>query len=170
MKKILIAGAVAIACIVSAKADYLYWQATEAQYNEVGITDMSTAVSGLWYNDGTGYQQLGNYFKGEATGSFNVASAPSGFSDSSSSDRYTYYIELATYDSSTKTYTSKGSVGSLTYSQIYASSQLTAAQGLAQVKATWGGMTATPKVVPEPTSGLMMLVGMALLGLKRRRA
>ena len=169
MKKVLIAGAVAIACIVSAKADYLYWQATADQYNAAGIKgdDLNNAVSALWYtaDNGASYKQLGDYFDGTAVGSFDTTSISPNFTDSN----YSYYIELATYDSSTGI-SSKGSVGSLKYADIATSGLLSAAQGLAQVKATWGNMQGSTKVVPEPTSGLMMLVGMALLGLKRRRA
>ena len=42
-------------------------------------------------------------------------------------------------------------------------------QNWASAKA-WTGGTFTPTAVPEPTSGLLLLIGAAMMGLRRKRA
>ena len=42
-------------------------------------------------------------------------------------------------------------------------------QNWASAKA-WTGGTFTPTAVPEPTSGVLLLIGAAMMGLRRKRA
>ena len=171
MKKLLICFALMGATVFAAKADYLYWQVTDSMYSQAGLADDSSRYSALYakYNDQ--YYMLGSVAD-TALGTFDTSESrgkslsPNPIPDWDASG-VSYYVELASYDSSTGAWTGKGNYGELSYSQIANVS----ATALKQVQATWSGMTTyAAGAVPEPTSGLMLLVGMAMLGLKRRRA
>ena len=74
MKKVIFAGLVAVLAVISAKAEYLYWQVTDTQYQAVGLT-ADTGYSRLFGYDGSSYTQLGNEEKGTARGSVQVAAS-----------------------------------------------------------------------------------------------
>ena len=82
-----------------------------------------------------------------------------------------YYIELLAWDSANQTYAGVGKSEVMTYEQLasagytYSNADLTDIPKL-DLK-IWNGGVYT---VPEPTGALMMVLGLAFLGLKRRTA
>lgn len=75
-----------------------------------------------------------------------------------------YFIEL--YNNGNLVgYTAKGVIGSALSDYIKEWSDLS---NMTQSMTGWGGAPFT--AVPEPTSGMLMLLGMALLGLRRKKA
>ena len=157
------AAAVGMA-MLTARADLIYWMVDEnpkSLYSGATVAyDYATIKAG-----GDGSDPLFTYNDAGSTGEYRLyaeggAAGPvySGSFDSTGTD--SFLVQLWSEDNSL--------VGWQTYS--YAS--LTAS--------IWGGSTipggsgATPLVVgavlPEPSSGLLMLVGGALLALRRRRA
>lgn len=162
MKKILIAAAALMAVTFVAKAEYLFWQVTTQQYTDAGANSSSLYAS---YNDTLYYlastqTTSGQYDVSKWTGSFSL--------DANGVD---YYVELASYNASaTPSYSAKKNAGPFKYSDLQVIDDNMLAAMRQTIQSTWSGATYNPGAVPEPTSGLMMLVGMALLGLKRRRA
>ena len=82
-----------------------------------------------------------------------------------------YYIELLAWNSASRTFTGVGKSEVMTYEQLasagytYSNADLTDIPKL-DLK-IWNGGAYT---VPEPTGALMMVLGLAFLGLKRRTA
>ena len=76
----------------------------------------------------------------------------------------TYYIEVMGYDQSTVIGVSEG----LTYEQAISQNRLI--DDLSSMAASVQAWTGSSYAAPEPTSGLLLLLGGALLALKRRRA
>ena len=152
MKKIIFSLAVVMAA-VSANAAYLSWQVNgDGTYNAAGI-----AV----YDSSNDYQTT-----------LDITAVPTGHKSTYIGDYgegYSYAVEYITYDSSTGTYEQGIEGDKFTYAQLYNLGVLyendSWATG-AQKALMWNGVQA----VPEPTSGLMVLLGMALLGLKRKKA
>ncbi len=165
MKKFAIAFAVVCAVIASAKAEMLYWQVSESNYRSG--TFEGTRQSRLYYYDGTQMNLLGAA-SGVSQGQYDTGWAPTGVNLTDSS--YTFWIETGSYansgNASEPIANSAQYYGAFRYDQLALSgTQLTAAN----MRAIVNNAGVHTGHVPEPTSGLMMLVGMALLGLKRRR-
>lgn len=61
--------------------------------------------------------------------------------------------------------------GTVTYNDLLLASAITssALDNFTEYNVAGAGLTWTPVSVPEPTSGLLLLVGGALLALRRRR-
>lgn len=158
MKKVLIALALVATGVLSAQADWLYWQVNDPAADVVSSALYAKVNDSYYYRLGTGTATSGS-----------VEITPPTHSDPSFSYESTsYYIELVSYASGDEKYRSH-SDQSFSYSDLHITgSSLSAAMAAAQ-KTVWSGVTYSRGPVPEPTSGLMMLVGMALLGLKRRR-
>lgn len=150
MKKIIFCFAVVLAA-VSANATYLSWQVNSAGvYNAAGI-----AV----YDSNNVYQQT-----------LDITYVPTGQKSTylgTYGEGYSFAVEYVNWDGSTVTQGSEGD--KYTYAQLSDLGVLydndSWATG-AQKALMWNGVQA----VPEPTSGLMVLLGMALLGLKRKKA
>ena len=159
MKKILFGLIVAIAAI-SARAEYLYWS--------VGTT---TEVDGRSVNS---YNYAVLYARNESTGVSTALSTKSvvvsDYADLGVyvGTDYTYYIELINYNSSGPTATLAGSSydSRTAYADIGACRWDGSEIAKASVMAFTGG---TFHATPEPTSGLLMLMGFAMLGLKRKK-
>lgn len=159
MKK-LIAFAVVLSAVFSLKAEYLLWQVdhgVSGSYNYIqlwGSTDSNatplignswTVIDGAQLASGQETVTLGNV----------------------GSNYQTYFVEYANYNSSNDSFTGSKGGYSATYSELSSSvwKSMTEIQGA--VTAYTGG---TYSSVPEPTSGLMLMLGLALMGLKRKRA
>ena len=155
MKKIILFAAIALAACVG-QAEYLYWQIGE----NVDATKFSSVS--LW---------------GSATGSDSDKVKLYGWDDNASltktyetnitgytSETATFYIEVANYENGA--YNVVDTSSPISYSNLadYVHSSM---QTISSVTAYTG---AQYSVVPEPTSGLMLLMGMALVALKRKRA
>ena len=79
---------------------------------------------------------------------------------------YSFYVEL--YDASN---TLIGFSSAVKYDNLldYIASDIDEAAQLRAINGSWGEAGLRFTVVPEPTSGVMLLLGAALLGLRRRR-
>ncbi len=155
MKKILLTIALFVG--VAVHADYLFWMVSD---NPVSGTDISGAAAkfdwtsaklvwdggsmNLSSDDADLYNTIGGYA---------IADIGSEYSSAS------FFVELYNGD----TWLAKSA--SVTGSAL--SRYITGAMSLNPVAGT--GWVATSYAVPEPTSGLLFLVGGMLLGLKRRR-
>lgn len=157
MKKLLTFVVLAVASI-AANAGYLYWQAPTT--SQSGITD-SYNYATLWTStDGSDYTAIND---GVSTLYFDATTA----NDTYVGDAKYFYIELVNYDSGT--YTSVGQSGKeqvKTYGDLAGAYHSALATDLSKMTA-WVG--SSYQAVPEPTSGLLMLMGFAMLGLKRKK-
>jgi len=151
----------AVLSALAVQADYIYWMVDTAtaaefssQYTAVRLTDGSNvydSYTDITHSEIVTYQNSGYYFTAE-----NVSTV-STFSDSTS-----YFVEL--YNGGTTVATSSAITGAdLRSMMAYYSGGMSIG---AATPASFGGFTSA---VPEPTSGLLFLVGGMLLGLKRRR-
>lgn len=185
MKKLFILFAVTAAGLML-KADVMYWQ--------LGTPGSTTYNNREWNTVRVGYVATGpetpimggyNYLKltpttnpNESLGSDYVGgtSAANGYFavlPSSDASTYSYFIELGNYNGST--YTALAQSDAITYSELSQSHVITTAQlddilghmSSAMVQA-WVGVNY--QAVPEPTGGLMVLVGLSVLALRRRKA
>ena len=167
-KKVL--AVLSVAATVAAVADVqaLYWQVTP----ESNVNNVSFTAAALGYDDGAGH--TGYLHNGSTSGNEWIAAASDGKSTELAAailgeagadySGWSFFIELQNYDSTKGWYTS-GRSETYAYSAISASSFSTSSSLSTVAPTTW-----SPSVpVPEPTSGLLMLVGGALLALRRRR-
>ncbi len=148
-----------MAASMAVKADYLYWMVSD-EYGEAAGESSADPYASLYVVTSSGNVSLDSrsalqvYTAWDIDGSFSVDIS------NYASDSYTFYIELwngmKTEASSYSSLVSNGYVyqGGVTVPNA--------------VSASGFGYSST-YAVPEPTSGLLFLVGGMLLGLKRRR-
>lgn len=178
MKKILgFIGLVAIA--FSSHASYLYWQ--------VDLTGLDQEGNVYKFNghEVTGFQVTAKK-EGSAdttlTSYYNSASGPVAIQNPGTSDTgmsfyagseswdstgWTYYIEIVGHDSAVYSNPDTGVIG---YSQLANPSIVASLSSMEQVQSAmsaWQG--AGVYSVPEPTGAMLMIFGLAMLGLKRRK-
>lgn len=151
MKKFLF-GIVIVCVAVSAKASYLAWQVNSTTD---GIASYNMAAL---YATHDGDVTLLSYTQQLPTDGFTTSVT---IDDSYSS----FYVELYNYESSGNTATSVGRSNTFTYQEI--SNSLASSIQAAQNVVALTGMSYT--ATPEPTSGLLLLMGFAMLGLKRKK-
>jgi len=157
MKK-LFAMFLAVAAMASVKAEdsYLYWM--------ISPTAPAFSYASLYVDKGGGtVVALDEFLTGVDEGSTqtSLAALTTKVDASNLGLGYNYYVELMNADGEA-TFVS-GMLGYLTIDDyIYQKPNLPPAA----INMGQGGFTA----VPEPTSGVMMLMGLVLLGLKRKRA
>ena len=141
---------------LSLHADYLYWMvdtgsaATYEPYTAVRLTDGTTTIDEYEFSGGASeliaYQsEPGGYFTAEGT-----------FGSSQS-----FFVELLNGS------TWKAQSEAKTYAELLAAGNIFKSGSIAP--ATANAASFGSYNVPEPTSGLLFLVGGMLLGLKRRR-
>lgn len=162
MKKILSLVAFLAIC-GSAEASYLYWQVSSSDYTNITEpTRVNAAI--LWAKNSSGSEKIDTGMLSEGT----IAPASSPLDVSSFvSGGYSFYIELVNWNSSSQTYASLGLGETMSYSTLVNEGYiLNESLPVAQAPIWHGGSY----VAPEPTSGLLMLFGLAGLALKRRKA
>ena len=157
MKKILTIVAISLAAI-TVRADYLYWS--------VGSTETVDGASKTFGKD-FNYAALYAYNNGS---SIQLAAYSTAFSDMtnlSGYEGYSFYIELINYNAGD---TSARLVGS-TYNDMKTYTDLAGHiwDGNEIARASVTAFTGTYTATPEPTSGLLLLMGFAMLGLKRKK-
>ena len=154
MKKIILSVAVLITAIV-AHAEYLSWCVDQTGYDRATLW----AYTGDTWNSSS------------ASEIDTLTTIPGGtVSDLKDygSSTYSYYIELYNYDSSTGKSSNSTSGGTFSYSDLADQGVLLSSwTSFANVTTAWNGSRAV--ATPEPTSGLLLLMGFAMLGLKRKK-
>lgn len=155
MKKILIAFAVASLALMS-QASYLYWQVQSGDYNT--ITEPSKVDTAYLYatKDGAADVKIGALKIGNAQEYYAV--------DVSNYGSYSFYIELVNYNSGAKDVLGYSETVSYT-TMVEKGFILETPLSITSADVWHGGAYAAP----EPTSAVLMLIGLAGLALKRRK-
>lgn len=176
MKKIL-SMLIISAFAVSAQASYLMWQVGaddvgdfDANAVRIGYsTDGSTTAAGyltLQFASGSGLENLGEYVKLDASGQVPQLYASV---DNLTGDSYSFFIELINYDSAS----APATITTVAVSEVETYANLTdkgfTSDSMIPTVPTsvWHG--GTYSAVPEPTGGLLVMFGLGLLALKRKR-
>lgn len=147
MKKLFLTVAMVLATMAS-QAAYLMWQVNGNQ-----AADLGASQAALWVTSSSGSQKIGK------TSIFDTQKAVDVSAFATNPSGYSFYIELMNSSGSVV-----GHSESATYSEL-AANITTDALDFATVD-VWHGGTYS---VPEPTSGVLMLIGLAGLALKRRK-
>lgn len=175
MKKLVVIAAVA-AAVFSAKAASVDWNVS-ATSAEVGYTvylltsvgdyaDVAALASAA-----VGSAQIKSLGRGKY-GTNDVPSTNDGITADSMKDAY--YAIVTSTDASSFKYVAAGDLSAYVYDAANQETSsgafggVSAANILAGTSKDFGGGGTTP-AVPEPTSGILMLVGLGALALKRRR-
>ena len=182
MKKLITICAVALSLGAFAADSYLYWMLDESTELSWTGTDKTTSIKAPTYNkvalavvtDATG-KKVDNYLS-LYTVNGNPVTAPVSITatDGASlfaklgdyaASGYSYYIELlndSTVVGRSADTLSYSAAAAYIQSAIGGTSQMTAQQ--------WSTTAFTTAAIPEPTSGMLLLLGLAVLALKRKRA
>jgi len=163
---------------VASPASYLLWQVDPTSPEEGGNTagDYSYTDARIgWYEtaaaesgqtladlDAAGMVQYGDAYQVEN----GVMVAPASFDMSALGANYTYFIELVNYDTASFGHVAYGE--SLSYADLASKGYVSQSFSVDSIAlpAVWHGGSFNP--VPEPTGAVLMVFGMAFLGLKRR--
>ena len=171
MKKFLLTLGVLLMASMS-NAAYLYWQLDNSSAADTtGVTVYSTGDSGtstvqVW---GLGQDSDGNPILVPVASDNMYTDLVYAIDENSIQDGYSYYIEITHSDSSTTTSKEISASDFRTYTAESATTSLTDIDNGDATVPIWhasagGGMSP----VPEPTSAILMMFGMAFLGLKRK--
>lgn len=166
MKTKLLTALLAFTAVCTTKADLLFWQANAE-------APVAYDYASIYYTDGAGNKQsLNNYaynsnFSAPFVEKGSVAAADIDISGISDLSTLALYVELYNASLGTVVATSKDPIS---YDDVKAHISSN------QFDENWSPNTSPAyslkgvTFVPEPTSGILMLLGMGLLGLKRKRA
>ena len=166
MKNMFKVVAVALASLVAvtAKADALYWQVDE------GSTDQEFQYAILKVTGGglsDPLQLAGAAAEGTAPNQY--VSVQNTDISSYASSGYSFFVELANYNNGSWEVVTSGTP--VSYDNLVSGGYVAATfqQGLAISQSGGYNLGAGAAAVPEPTSGLLLLIGGAMLALRRRR-
>lgn len=148
MKKLFLTVAVMLAAMAS-QAAYLLWQVDTTTANTWGASS-----AGLWASNGSTSTMI------SGTTAFDTQKAVDLSSLAGSPSSYSFYIELMNSSGAVV-----GHSDTAKYSELAAN--ITTDVLDFETVEVWHGGTYS---VPEPTSGVLMLIGLAGLALKRRKA
>lgn len=170
MKKIVFAGMVMLAAAF-ARADFLYWQiADQGEFTLATLwvknTGSSAGLADLVSVEAEGLDPDNGVFTGTKTGLVQTDLGEY------ASDAYSFFVELATYSSADATEPSSQKwLNSYSYKELVSAGYISAGGAGTPGAASSGGapMSGGGNAIPEPTSGMLMLLGGALMALRRRR-
>lgn len=178
MKKIFFTASVLLLA-ATAQASILYWQVQTSELSNdkvyggnmevVDYAKITYKPTNAAANQYQSYEPFGTIYNSELNAEA-TPKVPGGsvyVVEGEFSDDYTYYIEL--YNSSNVLVSrSAGSTGSQlsTGDYIYGSADFASMLDPASINVWHGG--GSYSAVPEPTSAILMMFGMAFLGLKRK--
>ena len=161
MKKFLVIVSISLATI-AVKAEYLNWQVGSSMtignntYTSGSSVDQYNAVRLYATKDDSPTYYYSIY---DAPGTYSTPLASEWTTDA------TYYIELLNYSDSSS-YNTVARTAGTTYAELSGALSNGALSAQAMT-AIWTG--AAVVTTPEPTSGLLLLMGFAMLGLKRKK-
>ena len=158
--KSLVAGALLLAG-ASASAGTLYWQVTSAEnqtFEEAWLVAENTSTHELTYL--TGVDSDGASPSSTALTQTDLAGYES--------DAYLFYVEMSNYNSANNTYDTVATGYKYGYGDLVSSGYV-AANPLDVNNVIAAASGASLASVPEPSSGLLLLIGGAMLALRRRR-
>ena len=178
MKKLIVALSLILSFGFAAQAEYLFWQLSDTAKDGTGQSIGDFSYAAIFAETPKTQLKLADE-TGASTG-YIVAtvdkSAPQqiviNLDQAGAGSGYSYYIEYFNY-SANDGWKSVGTSGKQTYAQlasngaIYTGSAMEAITDVAGLK-MWTGSSYVA-ATPEPTGGLLVMLGMALIGLKRKR-
>lgn len=152
MKRILILSASLLAATF-ANASYLWWQVDTTDYSSISGTVNQYQ---LWaVNDSSSATVIAKTATAGVANSVDISAYSSG---------YSFYVELANWQSSGNV-TTVAKSGTVAYTDL--SSHIVTT--LSDVPSVTPWHASDYQSVPEPTTGLMLLLGLSLVSLKRRK-
>lgn len=182
MRKIFVI-AIGITMATFANADVLYWQVNDTDLETAGVSDYSYAKILYTADSGANKVALTSYLSDGVTSAGDsptksILDTTALYADLSgmtggSSTTYQFVIELygadnkAIANSGWQTWASLEQANAIIDSQVGFNSNWSSMQALGSSSASsWSKGAAS---VPEPTSGLLVLIGAALVGLRRKK-
>lgn len=169
MKKLILSALMLLSCeVIFAEGTdmYLYWMIGDNATYDGESADLSGYNARVSFNDGATYLALYEDVGAETLGTsttFDNVKGLDTIAAFSSSDAVgkSFFVELYNEAAGSTTYRSDA----VAYSAL--SSYISSMVGMAQPADTY--VFTTFRAVPEPTSGLLLLLGIAGLALKRKR-
>lgn len=170
MKKLVI-GLIAVALALGAQAAAVNWDFYN-YYEDVNGTPLEGSVS--VYLDDVLLQSM-TIVDGEATGNFDVdvgtlkaVAEITNFSDGAGTLEYTYVISSIPLPGDPDASTSIANLNGFVNDAVVVNNTIDLTMSAADNG--FSPVGPTPPVIPEPTTGLLVLIGVAGLALRRRRA
>lgn len=155
MKKLIVSLAAVMVAFMS-QANYLMWQVSDADIANSGFKDANSSKLYAYNSANKSYTLIDWNNTQTPNEPLNI--------NSYEGDNYSFYVELANYNEGA--YDTVARSESVSYAQLGAF-MTSSLSDIAQAQ-VWHASNYS--AAPEPTSALLMMMGVAFLGLKRRKA
>ena len=153
----------------ASQAAYLYWQVDAGDASDITfgcarvVAESGGSSQILSITDGVGETKVGYELVAQGVG------AAINLDQLSNASAYSFYIELINYNDSTKSYDFAAKSEAVAYSTLVAGKFIDVGDTFQIPQANvWHGSSYT--VTPEPTSAMLVMLGVGLLVLKRKKA